>query len=388
MTQSGMKLFVLHVPKTAGSSLFEVLKQHFGEANTCPMRYDDLNMIPRSELNDGYSLFFAHAYYAQLSLIDGPLFAATFLRDPLSRFISHLDFLRGQDRPDAYPVLLKRYTNREFVTNPKFRDLVMLLANDVTIRFSRAEIGTAPFPYPFDDAFEVARQNLNRMDFVGFSESFVSSTERLFNALSLVKAGDFDVQVNKREDGSLPHVEEELIDELEHICRYDLALYEEQLQRFNEAALGFSYRLKPMHWPLTESSGVPVLLNNADRGGLFAFGPYASLPRGLYELRYTVCSCTMSSSNDIGMGTLRFEVCTDMGRTIFAADDVKVAPGETLTDVVVVLPFSLRTATHGIEFRSYASRGLSVCHNADVLVTRRAGWRKAVPANSEVLTAR
>lgn len=386
MIASPTKLFVVHVPKTAGSSLFHILKQHFGEANTCPLRYGDLHLLPRREINEGYSLYFAHAHYSHLSLIDGPVFAATYLRDPVVRFLSYLDFLRRDERPDAVNVLLRKHSNREIIGEPEFRDIALALANDVTIRFSQTGFEPPPLQYPYDDCLETARKNLGRLDFIGFSEAFVSSTERLFEAMSIVPGGDFNVQLNEGNTSDGAGLDADLIDELEDICRYDIALYEEQLKIYNKTYLGFSFRTKPAFGPLIYSKNVPVIQNNPDRPGVVAFGPYVSLPRGTYEVRYVVQYCAMASSEDLSRsGTLRFEVCNDLGRMIFASDEMKLAPGEALNEVVVTLQFSLRVAVQSVEFRSFASRGLSVRQNADVVVTRRAGWKKAVPANARTV---
>jgi hypothetical protein len=110
------------------------------------------------------------------------------------------------------------------------------------------------------------------------------------------------------------------------------------------------------------------------------------LPRGLYEARYTIQYCEMLSSDGAcGLGILRFEVCSDLGGTLLSAEAMKLAPGEVLNEMVVTLTFSLKAVVHNIEFRTFASRGISVWQNADVIVTRLSGWKSsaAVDASRE-----
>jgi hypothetical protein len=381
-----MKLFFIHILKTAGTSLFHILRQHFGEHNTCPLRFDDLHLWPRIEFND-YSLFFAHAFYSHLSLVDGPVFSATYLRDPVTRFISALDFMRREDTPVANNILVKKYSNVQLITDPRFRDIVTAIGNDVTIRFSNVGF-RAPEPYPFDQSLDEARKNLNRLDFIGFSEGFVSSTERLLKALSIVGAGDLDIRLNQRSAPDNTGLDsDDLVDEIEHICRFDIALYEEQLQRHNQTAHGFGYRLRALHGPVREIDNVPVIHNRPDRAEIFSFGPYVSLPRGEYEVRYVIQHCEMQACEDGEPGALRFEACTDAAHTMLATDEIKVIPGEPLNELTVTLSFSLKTIVHQIEFRVFASRGLIVRQRADAVVTRRSGWKRSAPVEPDDATS-
>ena len=81
--------YFFHIPKTAGTSLNNVLSAVFAENEICPpglwhelLRYDPKELTK-------YKLFRGH-FYAYLNVVvDLPLRGFVFLRDPIERALSH-----------------------------------------------------------------------------------------------------------------------------------------------------------------------------------------------------------------------------------------------------------------------------------------------------------
>ncbi len=91
-----MKVFFLHIPKTAGQSVHAALVNAFGKEAVCPARVNDqLRRMSIIELNR-YQVFSGHFDWSLLDCIKGPKYVFTILREPMDRILSFYFFLRDQ----------------------------------------------------------------------------------------------------------------------------------------------------------------------------------------------------------------------------------------------------------------------------------------------------
>lgn len=91
-----VKIFFLHIPKTAGQSVHNALVNGFGAESVCPARVNEqLLMMTISQLNS-YRIFSGHFDWTLLDCVQGPKYVFTILREPMDRILSFYFFLRDQ----------------------------------------------------------------------------------------------------------------------------------------------------------------------------------------------------------------------------------------------------------------------------------------------------
>ena len=90
------KVLFLHLPKTAGQSVHQLLLDTHGSENVCPAR-DNIQLagITAEELEQ-YSVYSGHYDWNHFDSVKSDLFTFTILRDPLDRLLSFYFYLREQ----------------------------------------------------------------------------------------------------------------------------------------------------------------------------------------------------------------------------------------------------------------------------------------------------
>ncbi|MEO0645278.1 MAG: sulfotransferase family 2 domain-containing protein [Cyanobacteria bacterium J06650_10] len=80
-------LVFMHVPKTGGTTLHDILIQHFNEDEVCPERFNHLGKMSTNELIK-YRFYSGHYDRKAIELIEKPKKIITILREPKSRILS------------------------------------------------------------------------------------------------------------------------------------------------------------------------------------------------------------------------------------------------------------------------------------------------------------
>jgi hypothetical protein len=179
MTVSGQIVVFVHVPKTAGTTVLQILEREYG-ADALLTLYDstfgdELSTLPAARLA-GIRAVAGHFYFGVHQDTSLPCRYFTFLRDPVERIVSHYHFVRGQ--PDHYlHGAATRLGLREYVevcggAEPN-NDQTRLLAG----RETASPDGTCT-----PEMLSVAKRNLDRHDVVGLTEEFDQSLLLLANA--------------------------------------------------------------------------------------------------------------------------------------------------------------------------------------------------------------
>lgn len=89
-----MRLVFLHVPKTGGTSLHEVLARNFKPEELCPERLRFLDKVSEPDLHR-YRFFSGHYFFDQLARIPEPKTIITLLREPRARLLSHYYYFKS-----------------------------------------------------------------------------------------------------------------------------------------------------------------------------------------------------------------------------------------------------------------------------------------------------
>lgn len=182
MKNSKPILFV-HIPKSGGSSIIEMFRGLDGIS---------VSHTPHEPLGklDGFNFFAGHWDADQFNAIDVKPFIFTFIRNPTERILSMYRFWKSHK--DEYVKLYEEdlwlcRLAREF----KFEDFIRLeivrenLDNDLVRIFSGKNEMAGVASVSLRE-FEIAKKNLEKIDFVGRFESFEDSCKSLFSTLGFV----------------------------------------------------------------------------------------------------------------------------------------------------------------------------------------------------------
>ena len=239
------RLFFVHIPKTAGTTLTEILDQHFDPLEIFPHTHwhSVPEELPIEELT-GFGLYRGHFYKTSLeTLLPGKVSTLTVLRDPIERIFSAYNHTRnfketaqhphhaaigGEDgtlldyinMPDKNPT---RNTQVSYLSWPA-PDERSVMASQQCYAFD---------PTPFQD-LERAKEALSQMAFVGIQEDFDRSIQLLNHTLqwdpvSLVGKANVGMYSNRASD-----VESSVLERLRELNQLDLELYDYGKTLFEE----------------------------------------------------------------------------------------------------------------------------------------------------------
>ena len=166
-------LIYVHIPKTAGTTMMEVLKQNYGQG------YFRLKNEGRrlkwqkksDEVKNAVTCLAGHFAYGIHEHIPTECQYVTFLRNPVERILSLYYYVRHKNHQLA--PMLNQLTVGEFVESKTISD-----TNNGMVRFlaGRSDIGqVSPNGSVTRDDLVLAKRNLSQFTAVGFVETFNES---------------------------------------------------------------------------------------------------------------------------------------------------------------------------------------------------------------------
>ncbi len=218
-----------HIPKTAGTAVYEIIRANVAEDKFFSYKSPlELSFISDETLNS-YDVIGGHAGFGILERIHRPVYAFTFLRDPVERTLSLYYYWKGLvDSNSPGPAFIRDMSLEDFVKSdfPMIQASVdntqsWFLAKDLIMFFREYE------PLEDDALFERAENNAKQLDLIGFQENFKEDVERLVTDLGWNMPASLDKPVNKtKERKAMDDVDPKLIELIRARVKVDQQLYD------------------------------------------------------------------------------------------------------------------------------------------------------------------
>ncbi|MCF8350599.1 MAG: sulfotransferase family protein [Bacteroidales bacterium] len=218
-------LFFLHIPKTAGTTLWKTLSKHFPFRSQLPDRFSIIASggyphfhypLEQSEGTIKYCRFlFGHYPFVFKKLLGNNTKVITFLRDPVKRVVSQMYHLKTREREyrnwsygNLYEKRIRKSSNLQVrylcldaITNKLRPDLL-------------GEVG--------EEELERASNNLRDSFFVGITEQFGQSISLLEAKLGITLGKIKKRNISKKK----PDISPDLLQKIESDNQLDRKLYE------------------------------------------------------------------------------------------------------------------------------------------------------------------
>lgn len=199
------RLVFLHIPKTGGTSLSDVLAHWVGPSRArVNIFLDDLVLCPPPVLATSAAIS-GHLPYAALGLIPGPFRTMVVLRDPFERTLSHYGHLKTRD-PHLRDLSLENFVFSDDFHSVagNFQTRYLAYDNDIANAWrtwspehvlasawgDRSEplplavlFDNTRIPQPGEELLAEAKRNLEAIDFVGVTQSLNRLTRQVATAL-------------------------------------------------------------------------------------------------------------------------------------------------------------------------------------------------------------
>lgn len=246
-------LFFLHIPKTAGTTLVQVIERHFEEAEIARWLYPFRLVDEPADYFTRYGYYHGHVDYALMcELLPKKPVTMTMLRQPVERYLSHFGNhkrVKFEQIPDISREVydaIQQTSLEDFIVNPPpvlevltryFQNLQSkLLASELSrenLESRNAKIRTNEYVLP-TPTFPKVRERLDELAFVGVTERFQESLFLMaytFGWYPATQYQSFNTGMPRPEQKTLPA---ELLKELERLNSLDRPVYEHGCRLFNE----------------------------------------------------------------------------------------------------------------------------------------------------------
>src|SRR5260370_9150290 len=173
MRHKNETLLFLHIPKTAGSTIYKVLERQFSRAATLRLESSQIcqfKTLPAAQ-RERYRLIQGHLYFGLHRLIPRASIYITFLRRPVERVLSFYYYARST--PDHY-LYSQLVTERLDLKTLLARELTSELCNGQTRQLA-ADEWEDPQRVVTRAALDRAQANLTHFRVVGLLEEFDAS---------------------------------------------------------------------------------------------------------------------------------------------------------------------------------------------------------------------
>lgn len=219
------KIVFLHIPKTAGTSLVNLLEENYCEEERAAIySHKDLDFHLENALNNPrIKVIYGH-FPLRPCIINSDAFVFTFFRDPVKRVISQYKHHANSQLPLHVELMDKVAAPADYLKLPQ--------AFNRQTRIMSGHLKNAAFEAD-TKAVNTAIANLERLDFVGFTSRFDASITLLAEALNWRFC--YKVNTNKGVVQEVPNIDWESVSVL------DQELFDEAWKRYSPLLSGVKF---------------------------------------------------------------------------------------------------------------------------------------------------
>ncbi|MBF0551603.1 MAG: sulfotransferase family 2 domain-containing protein, partial [Deltaproteobacteria bacterium] len=230
-TPSSKKYVFLHIPKTAGYSLFSLYTQVLGPDNVRNI-VDNSIGVHNVTLLDDFPLIGGHFTYSLINDFFSDRYKITFLRHPVDRFISQYAYAKHNvsSLPIFRIMLAKEKDLEDYVNYCRSRPNMYDLLNTQTWYLS----GNLDPALDKTQRLELAKKNLASFDFIGIQEFFSDSINLLCYDCNWPPIYDIPLENKAVKRKAVTEVDPRFLDQIREMNLLDLELYEYGLALFRQ----------------------------------------------------------------------------------------------------------------------------------------------------------
>jgi len=225
------KFLFLHIPKTAGLSLFKIFENILGYQNVFHINNPKGKAARQQphELNK-YTLLAGHLTLEEYKKHFPDRRCLLFLRNPVDRFISHFFFAKYNMQDTSLP----------FVKAAQSMDLEKYIKlyqnqNKMSIwNLQTLHMGFHEITLPRSELVKLARERLAEVDFVGIYESLSESLDFLCDHFHWPPVKEIPNINTTLIRPQLPQLDASITAKLTELCSLDMELYQYGLSLFDQ----------------------------------------------------------------------------------------------------------------------------------------------------------
>lgn len=227
MKNNNTKIIFTHIPKTAGTTIRDILENQYGSRNVS-LIYSQKNIEQdlNTQLATGAKVIMGHFRYPDFINKTESIEFLTFLRNPVQRVISHYKYVASSKDPVHIQLIQQAESIEQFALLESQSNLQTKYLSGYT---------DEEFLKDSDSALVVAKENLKNY-LIGITELFDESIVLFKEKLNWKKA--YYVPINKSKDDKLI-ISKELEKSIANSNKLDIKLYEFALSRFKKAINDF-----------------------------------------------------------------------------------------------------------------------------------------------------
>lgn len=224
------KYLFLHIPKTAGSSLYALFANILGPENVKQVPNTNNLGLRQIDMLKKYMLVGGHFTYSHKKCFENR-YCMVILRNPIDRFLSQYYFHRGYEGASDPAVInaknLDLSSYIEFYRNQKYSGIFNAqlwhlagLRSDTTV--------------PMKELLNLAKDNLSKLDFTGIYEFFSDSIDLLLYDCKWPPVTEIPVVNVTSKRPKLHEIHPKIVERIAELNQYDLELYEYGVDLFNQ----------------------------------------------------------------------------------------------------------------------------------------------------------
>lgn len=226
------KYFFLHIPKTAGTSLFTLFRSILGEEQVYQVR--DVNIgKQRAEAIKSLALVGGHLTYDQMQLyFERERYRFTFLRQPVERFLSMYYYYRSVEEV-TLDLTVRMAKNMDLDT---YIDWLLESEEYQHVRIAQTWYLTGGLMTKMSvpERIDLAKENLASLDFVGITEYMADSLDLLcldchWPPVERIPRDNFTARRPMMED-----IDGDIVQRLREISSLDMELYAYGLNLYDQ----------------------------------------------------------------------------------------------------------------------------------------------------------